>query len=232
MTDWLTAQFWLAAAEIVTINILLSGDNAVVIALACRGLPPAQRRLGVFWGVAGAVAVRVALTASAATLLRLPYLKLVGAALLLWIGVQLVAQNERGGEERGGEAALPGAPGASARLWTAIRTVIVADVIMSLDNVVGVAGAAQGSLALLAFGLALSIPIVVVGSGVVMRLIQHLPVLVIAGGGLLGYIAGEMAVSDPAIDLVVSAHPVGELVAPFAGFALVVAAGLAFRPRH
>jgi YjbE family integral membrane protein len=213
---WGTPEFWVAAGQIVMINILLSGDNAVVIALACRNLPPRQKRLGIFWGVAGAVAARVLLTAFAVTLLQLPYVKLVGAILLVWIGVQLVATPP------GGEPDVK----ADDRLWTAIYTIMTADVIMSLDNVVGVAAAARGNFVLLVFGLLLSIPIVVVGSSVVMRLLTSFPVLVVAGGGLLGYIAGEMMVGDPVAQTVLETQPAIEMLAPYAGFALVVAVGL------
>jgi YjbE family integral membrane protein len=143
-----TPQFWVAALEIVVINILLSGDNAVVIALACRNLPPKQKWWGIFWGVIGAVVLRIILTFFAVQLLLLPYLQLVGAALLVWIGIKLIAEDE-GGD--GPEVA------ASNRLVSAVKTVIVADLVMSIDNVIGVAGAAKGSLLLLVFGLVVSI---------------------------------------------------------------------------
>ena len=156
-----TPQFWVAALEIVVINILLSGDNAVVIALACRNLPPKQKWWGIFWGVIGAVVLRIILTFFAVQLLSLPYLQLVGAALLVWIGIKLIAEDE-GGD--GPEVA------ASDRLMAAVKTVIVADLVMSIDNVIGVAGAAKGSLLLLVFGLVVSIPLVVVGSQLIMKL--------------------------------------------------------------
>src|SRR3954451_15408324 len=131
--DFATPQFWVAGLEIIVINILLSGDNAVVIALACRNLAPKQRRLGIMWGVLGAVVLRIVLTFFAVKLLQMPYLQLVGAALLVWIGVKLIAEDE--GEGGDIEAAY--------RLWSAVKTVIVADLVMSLDNVIGVAGAAK-----------------------------------------------------------------------------------------
>ena len=171
-----TPAFWVATVEIIVINILLSGDNAVVIALACRNLPPRQKTLGIFWGVIGAVVLRILLTAFAVSLLQLPYLQLVGAALLLWIGVKLIAEDEEDGHEVHGHD----------RLIAAVKTVVVADLVMSLDNVIGVAGAAKGSILLLIFGLVVSIPLVVVGSQLIMKLIERFPVLVIAGGGLLG----------------------------------------------
>ena len=221
MTDFFPAPFWIAVAEIVTVNIVLSGDNAVVIALACRDLPPRQRRLGVFWGVVGAVVARVALTAFAATLLQLPGLALAGGTLLVWIGVHLIAADPHASPE----------VRADERLWSAIYTVVMADVIMSFDNVVGVAAAARGSVLLLVLGLAMSIPIVVFGSGLVMRLLEKLPVLIVAGGGMLGYVAGDLATSDPVLGAYLAGRGWIEIMAPVIGFVLVVAAGLALRHR-
>jgi len=218
-----TPQFWLAALEIIIINILLSGDNAVVIALACRNLPKRQRKLGIFYGVICAVVLRVVLTFFAVKLLELPYLQLVGAALLVWIGIKLIA------EEEGGEDDIE----ASDRLVSAVKTVIVADLVMSLDNVIGVAGAAKGSLALLIFGLVISIPLVVLGAQVIMKVIERLPVLVIAGGGLLGWIAGEIAVADTAIrSFVASSAPQAHWLVPTIGVAIVVACGMWLARRH
>ena len=217
--DFTTAQFWVAALEIIVINILLSGDNAVVIALACRNLPPKQRRWGVIWGAAGAIVLRIILTFFAVTLLQLAYLKLIGGALLLWIGVKLIAEEE---EEEDGMAVQ-----ASDKLLAAVRTVIVADLVMSIDNVIGVAGAAKGSLALLIFGLVVSIPLVVVGSQLIMKLIERFSWLVLAGGGLLGYIAGEIAVEDAAVKPWINANaPELHYLAPAAGILIVVAAGI------
>jgi len=185
-----TPQFWLAGLEIIVINILLSGDNAVVIALACRNLPEKQRRWGIFWGAFGAIALRIVLTIFALSLLTLPWLKIIGAVLLLWIGVKLIAdESGEGGHEIQ----------ATDQLYAAVRTVIIADLVMSLDNVIGVAAAAKGSLTLLIFGLVLSIPLVIVGSQLIMKAIERFPILIVAGGGLLGYVAGEMAVTDTAI---------------------------------
>ena len=195
--EMMSPEFWAAGLQIIVVNLLLSGDNAVVIALACRKLPQHQRRLAIFWGVFGAVAARVVLTGFAVTLLAVPWLKVVGGALLVWIGIQLIAQEADGAHE----------VKASDRLMAAVRTVVVADVVMSLDNVVAVAAAARGNFALLVFGLVLSIPIVVLGSGLVMALIKKLPWLVVAGGGLLGWIAGEMMVKDVVATSLVSALP-------------------------
>jgi YjbE family integral membrane protein len=192
-----TSQFWLAGLEIIVINILLSGDNAVVIALACRNLPAHQRRWGVFWGAIGAIVLRIILTFFAVTLLELPYLKIVGGALLVWIGIKLIAEDEDAGTE----------VQASDRMLSAVKTVIVADLVMSIDNVLAVAGAAKGSLVLLIFGLVVSIPLVIVGAQLIMKMIERLPILILAGGGLLGYVAGEMVVQDPALAHWIGAGP-------------------------
>jgi YjbE family integral membrane protein len=217
MTEFMTPQFWVAVVEIIVVNILLSGDNAVVIALACRNLSQRQRRHGIFWGVFGAIALRIVLTFFAMSLLVYPWLRLVGAALLVWIGIKLIAEDD------GGEHKVK----ASDRLLTAVGTIIVADLVMSLDNVVGVAAAAKGNGLLIVFGLVTSIPIVIVGSQIIMRLIERFPVLVYAGGGLLGYIAGEMAVEDPVIQPWLAANAAGFVaLAPPVFFGVVVAAGM------
>ena len=208
-----TPQFWLAALQIIYINILLSGDNAVVIALACRNLPQHQRRWGVIWGAAGAVVLRIILTFFAISLLKLPFLNLVGGVLLLWIGIKLIADDEGDAHE----------VKAADRLTVAVRTIIVADLVMSLDNVIGVAGAAKGSVVLIVFGLVVSIPLVVVGAQLIMKLIERLPLLIVAGGGLLGYVAGEMIVEDPAIhDWVASQGKWPHWALPIAGIVLVI----------
>ena len=212
--EFASPQFWLAAFEIVIINILLSGDNAVVIALACRNLPERQRRWGIIWGAAGAVVLRIILTFFAVSLLKLPFLNLVGGVLLLWIGIKLIADDE------GGEHEIQAAD----RLLVAVRTIIVADLVMSLDNVIGVAGAAKGSVVLIVFGLVVSIPLVVVGAQVFMKLIERFPILVIAGGGLLGFVAGEMMVADTAVADWINAHaPWLHWTAPVVGIVLVIA---------
>ena len=185
-----TPQFWLAALEIVVINILLSGDNAVVIALACRNLPAKQRRWGVFWGAIGAIVLRIVLTFFAVSLLKLSYLKIVGGLLLVWIGIKLIAEED-------GEAGHD--VQASDKMLAAIRTVVIADLVMSIDNVLGVAAAAKGSLLLLIFGLVVSVPLVIGGAQLIMRLIERFPVLIVAGGGLLGFVAGELIVEDSAV---------------------------------
>ncbi len=186
-------EFWVALGQIILIDILLGGDNAVVIALACRQLPPAQRTKGIIWGTAGAIVLRVILITMAMVLLDVPFLKVVGALLLIWIGVKLIAP----GDEDHGEVA------GNDRLFAAIKTIIVADLVMSIDNVIAIAGAAQHagehSLLLVVMGLLISIPIIVWGSQLVIKLMARFPVVIVAGGMLLGWIAGGMLVSDPAV---------------------------------
>jgi len=190
--DFLTSlPFWVALGQIIMIDILLGGDNAVVIALACRKLPPAQRTKGIIWGTAGAIVLRVILIFFAMTLLALPWLKFVGALLLVWIGVKLLAPDEEGH----GELAT------SDKLLAAIKTIIVADLVMSVDNVIAIAGAAQNAgehqMLLVVLGLLISIPIIVWGSQLVIKLMARFPMIITAGGMLLGWIAGGMLVSDP-----------------------------------
>ncbi len=188
-------DFWIAVGQIIMIDILLGGDNAVVIALACRKLPDAQRTKGILWGTAGAIVLRVVLIFFALTLLAIPYLKLVGAVLLLWIGVKLLAPDD---DDAHGDIQ------ASDKLWAAVKTVIVADLVMSVDNVIAIAGAAEGAggdhkMPLVVFGLLVSIPIIVWGSQLVIKLMDRFPIIITVGGMLLGWIAGTMAVTDPAL---------------------------------
>ncbi len=193
--DFLTSPaFWVALGQIIMIDILLGGDNAVVIALACRQLPPAVRTKGILWGTAGAIVLRVILIFFALTLLAIPYLKIVGAVLLLWIGVKLLAPDEDG----------HGDIQASDKLWAAVKTIIIADLVMSIDNVIAIAGAAESAggehkMALVIFGLVVSIPIIVWGSQLVIKLMDRFPMIITLGGMLLGWIAGTMAVTDPAL---------------------------------
>lgn len=186
--DFSLQEFWIPLLKIIWINIVLSGDNAVVIALAARSLPPRQQKLAVAWGSGAAVAMRIVLTLFAVALLQLPYLKLIGAVLLLWIGVQLLLPEE-------GEENIDG----HENLMAAIRTILVADLVMSLDNVIAVAAAAGDSVTLLILGLAISIPLVIFGSTLLMKVMERFPIIITAGGALLGFVAGEMAVSDPAL---------------------------------
>lgn len=209
-----TPEFWLALFQIILINIVLSGDNAVVIALACRSLPPRQQRKAILFGSVGAIVLRIVLTFFAVFLLTLPWLKLVGAALLLWIGVGLL----KGEDDDGKLAEHQG-------LAAAIRTIIVADFIMSLDNVIGVAAAAKGDLLLLVLGLVISVPLIVFGSTLILRLMNRFPVIITLGAALLGWVAGEMALSDPAIAAHVGHGRVLHFAAPAIGAVLVVAVG-------
>jgi len=182
-----TPQFWVDVFKIIMIDLLLSGDNAVVIALACRNLPQAQRRKGIMYGVGGAIGLRIVLTFFAVSLLALPYLKLVGALLLLWIGIKLLLPEDEHGE---------GNIKAEANLWGAVKTIIIADFVMSLDNVLGVAAVAHGNVWLLVFGLIISIPMIAWSSQLVLKLIDRYPFIIYAGGALLGYVAGEMLVTE------------------------------------
>jgi len=189
---WFGALDWGAIAQIILIDILLGGDNAVVIALACRGLPARQRRLGIFWGAAGAIALRVVLILFAVALLKVPLLKLVGGLLLLWIGVKLIAPPAEDGH---GDVA------ASTKLWAAIKTIIVADLVMSVDNVIAIAGVAEQAdpghqVGLIVFGLLVSVPFIVFGSQIVLKLLDRFPLIILAGGALLGWIAGGLIVGD------------------------------------
>jgi len=187
--DLLSVTFWIAIGQIVLIDIVLSGDNAVVIALACRKLSPEQRRKGIFWGVAGAVGLRVVLTVFAALVMNLPWLKLVGGLLLFWIAIKLLLPEDE--DRHDIESA--------ANLWGAVKTIVIADFVMSLDNVIGVAGAAYGSLLLLLFGLAVSIPLIILSSQLILHWMERWPAIILFGAGLLGYVAGQMIFSDPGI---------------------------------
>lgn len=209
--------FWLSVFQIILIDILLGGDNAVVIALACRKLPDHQRNQGIFWGMVGAIALRIVLIFFAVKLMGLPFLKLVGAALLVWIGVKLLQP-----EEEGDHSNLK----ASTNLLGAIRTVIIADVVMSIDNVIAVAGAAKGHMGLVVFGIMVSIPLIVWGSKFVLMLMDRFPVVIVIGGGLLGWIAGGMALSDVMVKPYLTGAPEWlHFVSSAAGAALVVTVG-------
>ena len=213
-----TSVFWLAVVQIVIIDILLGGDNAVVIALACRSLPEEQRKRGIFWGVAGAIILRVILTIFAVTLLAIPYLKIIGGLLLFWIGVKLILPQDEGAHE----------VDASTSLMGAIKTIIIADFVMSLDNVIAVAAAAKDSWTLIVFGLLVSIPIIVYCSQLVLKLMERWPVIITLGGMLLGYIAGDMMARDPVIIDWVKATAEWAIkyhIAGFVGAAIVLAVG-------
>ncbi len=236
MDALMTPEFWIAVGQIIMIDIVLGGDNAVVIALACRKLPPAQRGLGILWGTAGAIVLRVVLIFFALQLLAIPFLKLVGAVLLVWIGVKLLLP-----EHDDPHAKIEG----SDRLWGAVKTVIIADLVMSVDNVIAIAGAAETAggdhtMALVIFGLLVSIPIIVWGSQLVIKLMDKYPMIITLGAMLLGWIAGTMAVSDPALINPEVMRQVPKLAvndwvkygAGVAGALLVYALGKAFAARR
>lgn len=194
MVEFFEALHWGAIFQIVLIDILLGGDNAVVIALACRNLEHKQRMQGIVWGTAGAIILRVVLIAFALTLLDLPFLKLVGALLLIWIGVKLLVPETEGHGNVAG----------SSTIWNAIKTIIIADFVMSLDNVIAIAAAANNThldhqLYYVIFGLVVSVPIIVWGSTLVLKLIDRFPIVVTFGAGLLGWIAGGMLINDTVV---------------------------------
>ncbi|WP_343591517.1 TerC family protein [Paracidovorax wautersii] len=210
-----SADFWIGLVKIVWINIILSGDNAVVIALAARSLPPHQQKKAIAWGSGAAVFLRIALTVVAAKLLELSFLQVIGGCLLLWIGFQLLTD----GDEDEGESK------ASGGLMAAVRTILIADLVMSLDNVIAVAAAAHGNMVLLILGLAISIPLVIFGSTLMIKLMERFPIIVLLGAGLIGWVGGETIVSDVALHGYVIAHPWLHYVAAALGALLVVGAG-------
>jgi YjbE family integral membrane protein len=192
--DFLLHLNWVAVGQIILIDILLGGDNAIVIALACRNLPPKLRFKGILWGTVGAIGIRIALIAFAVTLLQVPYLKLLGGFLLLWIGIKLLADDDGGHNE----------VQASDRLWAAVKTIVIADLVMSIDNVIAVASAAEQAggehrLLLVVFGIVVSIPIIVWGSTIVLKLMERFAIIITLGAALLGYLAGGMVFSDVAV---------------------------------
>ena len=215
-------EFWIGLGVIIWVNIILSGDNAVVIALAARSLPKHQQKQAIFWGAGAAVVLRIALTIVAVKLLEFPYLKLVGGAALLWIAVKLLVPED----EDGGEVA------ASTQLWGAVKTILIADLIMSTDNVIAVAAAAKGSILLLVLGLVISIPLVIFGATLLMVLMERYPIIITLGAAVLGWTAGEMGVTDPAVaDWVkANAHWL-DWIAPVVGAVLVVVVGKALARR-
>jgi YjbE family integral membrane protein len=228
MLEELASQaFWIGLLKIIGVNIILSGDNAVVIALAARSLPKKQQTQAVIWGSAAAIVMRVILTLFAVALLQLPWLKLVGSLLLFWIGVKLLIPEE-------GDADIP----ASDQLLSAIKTILIADLVMSLDNVIAVAAAAGGSVVLLILGLGISIPLVIFGATLLLKLMERFPVIITIGAGLIGWVAGEMLVADSALEGWLTGlgvryekgHPIVgglslEILAGIVGVVIVVVAG-------
>ena len=210
--------WWAALGSIMLANIVLSGDNAVVIAMAARKLPADQQKKAVFWGSAAAIVMRIILTLVAIQILALPYLKMIGAVLLVYIGVQLLTDGD-GDEEEGAHKEVRHGMGA------AIRTILIADLVMSLDNVIAVAAAAKGNTMLLIVGLAVSVPLIIFGSTLLMKVMDRFPFIITFGAALLGFLAGEMLVSDPAINHWFTSIPHAELIFGALGAVLVVALG-------
>jgi YjbE family integral membrane protein len=227
MEDFLHAPFWIAVGQIILIDILLGGDNAVVIALACRGLPPKQRKRGIIYGTAGAIVLRVILIAFALALLAIPYLKVVGGLLLIWIGVKLLVPHDDDDHSN---------IQTSDKLWSAVKTVIVADLVMSVDNVLAIAGAAESAgkhqLPLVIFGLLVSIPIIVAGSQIVLKLMDRFPIIITLGAMLLGWIAGQMVYTDPAVKGYLPDAKAWEYAAAAAGALLVLIIAKAVQARR
>jgi YjbE family integral membrane protein len=206
---------WTALFKIAVINVVLSGDNAVVIALACRSLPHKQQKRAFAVGTGGIVVLMTLLTAFAAMLMSLPYIQLIGSILLVWIGVNLLLPEDGEGDIKD-----------SSNFWEAVRTIIIADIVMSLDNVLGMAGAARGHYGMLFVGLLITMPLILFGSAMLMKLMERFPVFITIGAGLLGYVAGDMAVGDLAVKQYVEVHAhILDVAAPLVGALFVVIAG-------
>jgi YjbE family integral membrane protein len=228
LEELMTQAFWIGLLKIIGVNVILSGDNAVVIALAARSLPAKQQKQAIFWGAGAAIVLRIGLTLFAVALLALPWLKLVGSLLLFWIGVKLMIPEEDDPNIK-----------ASEHLISAIKTILIADLVMSLDNVIAVAAAAGGSVVLLVLGLAISIPLVVFGATLLVKLMDRFPVIITIGAGLIGWVAGEMLMADLALKTWLTSlgveyrgdHPyVGgyglQIIGGIVGVAIVVVLGL------
>ena len=208
--------FWMALLKIIGVNIVLSGDNAVVIALAARSLPDKQQKLAIFWGSGAAIVMRIVLTLFAVALLQLPWLKLIGAVLLFWIGIKLLT------DEDGGDDGIKG----HNSMLAAIKTILVADLVMSVDNVIAVAAAAKNDTLLVIIGLAISIPLIIYASTLLIKIMERYPIVITIGAALIGWVAGEMAWDESIIASFTSQYPRWfEYVAAVAGAVLVVGAG-------
>jgi len=217
-----TPDFWIGLVKIIWINIILSGDNAVVIALAARSLPPEQQKKAIMFGSGAAVVLRIVLTVVAAKLMELPFLQIVGGCLLLWIGLQLLTGDEED----------EGASKGQSSMMVAIRTILIADLVMSLDNVIAVAAAAQGNMVLLILGLAISIPLVIFGSTLMIKLMERFPVIVTLGAALIGWVAGETIMSDRLLQGTLQSYPILHYVAAAVGAILVIVVGNMLKKRH
>ena len=216
-----SSAFWIGLLEVIGINIVLSGDNAVVIALAARSLPPEQQRKAIQFGSGAAVVLRIVLTFRAAKLLQMPWLQIVGGCLLLWIGTQLLTSDDEGDSESKGPNSM----------MVAIRTILLADLVMSLDNVIAVAAAAQGNMVLLILGLAISIPLVIFGSTLIIKIMDRFPWIVTLGAALIGWVAGETIVSDHVLQDFVQNYPWVKYLASAVGAVLVIAWGMLMQQR-
>ena len=216
-----SSAFWIGLLEVIGINIVLSGDNAVVIALAARSLPPEQQRKAIQFGSGAAVVLRIVLTFLAAKLLQMPWLQIVGGCLLLWIGTQLLTSDDEGDSESKGPNSM----------MVAIRTILLADLVMSLDNVIAVAAAAQGDMVLLILGLAISIPLVIFGSTLIIKIMDRFPFIVTLGAALIGWVAGETITSDGMLKGIVASYPWLPHAASVLGALLVVAVGMLLQRR-
>ena len=214
----------IAILQIIAIDIVLGGDNAIIIALACRNLPVQQKRLGILWGTSGAIILRCILVFFASTLLMMPSLKLIGGLLLIWIGVKLLAEKDEIDE---------GTVKQSSSLKEAVRTIIIADFVMSLDNSVAIAAAAKGNMALVIFGLALSVPIIIGGSAIILKMMQRFPIIITAGAALLGWLAGDLIAYDPLLNTLLASLPdYAPEAAAASGALLVVLAGRILAARN
>jgi YjbE family integral membrane protein len=222
--EFTSAAYWAALGSIIWVNIILSGDNAVVIALAARSLPRQQQKQAIFWGSAAAIVLRVVLTIIALEMLKWPWLKIIGGLLLLYIGVTLMLDDDAADGDVGAQ---------SGSLLVAIRTILIADLVMSLDNVIAVAAAAKGNIPLLVIGLALSIPLIIFGSTLLLKVMERFPIIIIAGAALLGFLAGEMLLTDPALVARIGELPHWQVnVGGAIGAALVVALGWLLQRRR
>ena len=191
MPEFMSDALVISILQIIAIDIILGGDNAIIIALACRDLPARQKKLGILWGTAGAIILRVILVFFATTLLTVPGLKLIGGLLLLWIGIKLVTENDAEADHN---------VNSSRSLMTAIRTIIIADFVMSLDNSIAIAAAAKGNMYLVVFGLVLSVPIIIAGSAIILNLMSRFPVIISMGAALLGWLTGDLIIHDPLLE--------------------------------
>ena len=224
METLLTADFWIGIFKIIWIDVILSGDNAVVIALAARTLPAEQQRKAILWGCGFAIVLRICLTVVAAKLMQFPFLEILGGCLLLWIGVGLLKGEDEAGQDSDGSSS-------KGSIFVAIRTILLADLVMCLDNVIAVAATAQGDMTLLVFGLALSIPLVLFGSTLMIKLMERFPWIVLLGAGLIGWVAGETIVNDHIMIDIAAQYPALKYIAAACGAAFVLGVGYWLKQR-